>query len=355
MGNCCKKEEKKTLKEIEEMLITKDKSIKNQNLDFQDWYPILKDLTMPSKMIELSSDEIKAIIYECEKNILKHNKNSDKYSNILSNLTSKYNQIITEFNNKCFIRYSHRSPKDSVFKLNQTQFILKLKQKSIEIYNKSKNISNNFSKQKLIINSLLIALVLIASEFQEMNNGNNAINFACYSKRIYRDLKIAELESIKTYVIFRQFFNLDFMYEFRLFIINGKLNIITQYHSLCYLIDIINNKNNIEKSIKEYWKNYIHDKMKTGGHVSYVVDICRLNDENVGEYKWIVIEVNPIGTNCGTGLFDWEKDWKCFFDERERCYFRVREDMFDVAPDKLPDGIGDMFNQVYQFMINETS
>ena len=72
------------------------------------------------------------------------------------------------------------------------------------------------------------------------------------------------------------------------------------------------------------------------------------------EFEWIVIEVNPIGTNCGAGLFDWVEDCALFFNNDSETHFRVKEDMPVVEPQKLSDGLGEVFQQTVQQLLLET-
>ena len=360
-----------TLADVDKMIKDKDPTIKTEfGLEFEIWYKILKDHTMKTHLVQLTNQQAMAIVALCEHK-KDHNRTLEQsQQTVINTIIQTIDDLITENNyteNGVFIRFSHRSPKDAVFKIDKDKFAEAFKDISLRIYKQDKELikSSEFDESALIINSALRGLVLAASNFQCIKTGKKAMEVAGHSHRVFRDFKIGDLDhgqDFKPFMIIREFYhNLQFEAEFRCFVMKNKLTVITQYHSLCYVKFLVDNKDEIKKSILKYWEETVHPLMKEKEIESYVLDVVWLKKDDGGDeekkenddcdgdgYNWIVIELNPMCTNAGAGLFEWTKDYEMFLDGT--CTdFRVREEMYGMTPKELEDGL-DAFKDTVKFL-----
>ena len=145
----------------------------------------------------------------------------------------------------------------------------------------------------------------------------------------------------------------------------NELNVITQYHSLCYVKELVDNKDKIKDSIINYWNKTVHPLMKENEIESYVLDVAwvkkqdgddendeKKEDDKDGDYNWIIIELNPMCTNAGVGLFDWKKEYGLFLNGPTS--FRVRETMHNMTPKELEDGM-DAFQETIAFLTEQNT
>ena len=141
---------------------------------------------------------------------------------------------------------------------------------------------------------------------------------------------------------------------------------ITQYHALCYVPFLVENKDKIKQSIINYWKDTVHPLLKENNIESYVLDVAwlkkmddRVEDDNddekkdveendLDDYNWTVIELNPMCTNAGACLFEWTKEYQLFLNG-DTTDFRVREEMSKMTPKELEDGL-EAFKDTVQFL-----
>lgn len=91
-------------------------------------------------------------------------------------------------------------------------------------------------------------------------------------------------------LVVRQFVKFPVKNELRGFIYKGNFTALTQYNNLAFFPEHIEEKDNVERKVKNFMENFI-EVMKTTLE-SFVADIVLDSEGKV----WIV-EVNPFGKN----------------------------------------------------------
>ena len=102
-------------------------------------------------------------------------------------------------------------------------------------------------------------------------------------------------------LIVREFVKFPVKNELRGFVYKGNLTALTQYNNLAFFPEHIEIKDEVERKVKKFMKDFI-EAMKSVLD-SFVIDIVIDNEGKV----WVV-EVNPFGELAGSCLFSWSKD-----------------------------------------------
>lgn len=211
-------------------------------------------LEIPTVMFQLSSEELKTML-DVFNSIMNGETPSGDTEEKVNELRVKIDNLIkTNFPDGCFIKLGSRSPKDSW---------------------------------------------LIRKNGMCCKDGQYAMSLLFDSERIMDDLYIASANNYLPHVVLRKWVNIDPWREFRCFIRNKELVGISQYFYKTYYPQIIKNKDNIEKVIK--------DKVQAIRNLlpvdTVIVDFIYNDDKTA-----TIIEFNPYDIFTDPCLFDWKKD-----------------------------------------------
>lgn len=266
----------------------------NFPFDIDVWYPLLKGVTFKSYFLPLSLYEAKAIVKHYKFKYLK--RETLNYSDILiiNRLTTKIDNFIKSnpgLQKGCFVRLCGRSPKDGdplYPKKIQEEYEKQLK----ELSSQGKDIQNPNTK----INA--IAKV----HWLKVRDGPETMSLLLSSERVYYDLLDWIKYGGKEELCFREWDEgLTYGNEFRAFVYDKKLRVITQYDHFGKYDELITEKEKLKTMITEYWKEKISPLMKVD---DYVIDFGYVDD------KIIMIELSPFRECTGTSLYRWDRDKK---------------------------------------------
>ena len=141
-----------------------------QRLDFDLWYPLISDHTPNSILIECTPKEVDAITISCDENrpsVLQsgHSKLTNEHKQTLNELASKIDKFIQDNNyteNGIFVRFSKRSPKDSILRMDQDAFKLSVTQNALSIYKTQQELEGftGDNKDGEIINAIIRGMTI---------------------------------------------------------------------------------------------------------------------------------------------------------------------------------------------------
>lgn len=189
---------------------------------------------------------------------------------------------------------SIRSPKDAV--INTPEF--------------KKLISENLHNQKRKNEPLAVIHALNAA--LKITSGKHALEMLTTSERIYTDLfrsllfldeklkKQKNAEMPRQQIIVRKYYETKPEFEFRAFVVNGKMTALTQYFSSVYVEEVKIQKSQIEKQIRTCFEQ-VQKTLNTSEN--YSIDFTFGRDEKV-----YIIELNPFSEQTAPGLFNWRQD-----------------------------------------------
>jgi len=280
----------------------------------------------------------------------------------------KDHNMTSQSNHGIFLRFSNRSPKDSILRMHKDTFHPNVQKLATEIYYTQMDDLRQFSKEAQVVNAILRSLTILSSSQLCIKDSQMAMDLVLYSERLFADFKLGELikgDDYRTQLILREFnHNIDFECEFRCFVFQNAMTCISQYGSLIFVPRIVKHKDQILKSIVKYWSSNIQPLMEKAGILSYVLDLGLLKektDENKNkkedekekeeEYMDLVlIEINPFCTKAGPLLFNWEKDIELMLTSNP-VTLRITEAPYDHKPDKLTSEVDEVFQMVYDILI----
>jgi len=197
-----------------------------------------------------------------------------------------------------FVKLSMRSPKDAVFEKSHptverilTELLTKLVQEKTDW-------------KKITDNDLLIILTQACNAAMKITSGKEATALLCSSDRVVDDLRKAKEyrqnnpEEPFPKLVIRAWSDIPLEYEFRGFVCKKQLNALSQYFHYLHLPKLVEEKEQIQSRIVEYWET-IKDLIN---HESYVIDFGILVD---GSIK--IIEINPFHYGTVAPFFGWKK------------------------------------------------
>jgi len=198
-------------------------------------------------------------------------------------MCSEIDYHIQSMKDGAFVKLSSRSPKDSLSKSSQLKTTLTCLLKE-----------NPGIEEHAVPVHLTRAMV--AS--MKVTSSQHVLWSFLNSDRIAQDLRQCQLSNaFPISIAVRQFVSFKPEFEFRAFILDGNMTSCTQYHSLCFVPEIVKHKTKISILIYEFWST-IKENIKCK---DYSIDFLVLPVEE----KVIVIELNyppPIASTC---LFNW--------------------------------------------------
>ena len=211
-------------------------------------------LEIPTIMFQLSQKELKTML-DVFKGLMDNKPLSDDLGKRVDKIGERIDNIIkNNFPDGCFIKLGSRSPKDA-WLINKYGMCCK--------------------------------------------DGKSAVALLFDSERIMDDLRLAEYNNYLPYIVLRKWIDIDPWREFRCFIRNGELVGISQYFYQSYFPEIIENKEDIEKVIKDKVKT-IRSLLPTN---TVIVDFVYNNDKTT-----TIIEFNPYDIDTDPCLFNWKQD-----------------------------------------------
>jgi len=206
-----------------------------------------------------------------------------------------------------FIKLSTRSPKDSkILTIRYEKTLIRLKNEFKDI----KPYLECLSSEDL--NDFMISEARRAS----MRNMTafEALDILCTSQRVEDDLDVYEMfeflndgEKLIS-IILREFVeNIPQFCEFRGFVVDFRLNALTQYQEdKCYSW-VIRNRDIIQEKIKYFFNNEANVKIREVGISHAVIDFGLIIVDN--EIKAVqIIELNSFGFRSGSCFFSWDNE-----------------------------------------------
>eukprot|EP00028_Trichosphaerium_sp_Am-I-7-wt_P005107 CAMPEP_0168531888 /NCGR_PEP_ID=MMETSP0405-20121227/15805_1 /TAXON_ID=498012 /ORGANISM="Trichosphaerium sp, Strain Am-I-7 wt" /LENGTH=181 /DNA_ID=CAMNT_0008556955 /DNA_START=75 /DNA_END=620 /DNA_ORIENTATION=+ len=146
-----------------------------------------------------------------------------------------------------------------------------------------------------------------------MTSGTQALATLLNSERIYEDLTLAfeHPDKWSQKIVLREFVDVPIEYEYRGFVVDGKLTCMCQYYHFAYFEHLHKDKDKIEKMVTEFFDS-LKDKVPLT-EKTYVIDFAMDLPNN----KVYLIEINPFGKYIGMGtstaMFDMQKDEAILF------------------------------------------
>jgi len=223
----------------------------------------------------------------------------------LDSLRARIQTILTEnFPGGAFLKLDTRSPKDIPYSKINPYRESPDRDRFLSLFNDElKKLWK--SGAEFDVNNTMIAFQSAATAFLKVESADDVIGLLLRSVRIFEDINGA-LEAGEEYfscsLVFREWdprIPSRQQYEFRGFVFNRKLNALTQYHDYLFFPEIVARKDEIERQIRDYFEQ-IHDRLP---HQHYLIDFVICSDREIK-----VIELNPLTTCAGSGLFDWQRD-----------------------------------------------
>jgi hypothetical protein len=223
----------------------------------------------------------------------------------LSALESRIHSVLTDsLPNGAFVKLETRSPKDIPWsrirpKLDtpeRDRFMPMLDQELLRLLR---------SGDEWSLNNLMNSFSIAASRFLSVKTGVETMALLLKSVRIYEDLKgaVAIGEDLwDTSLVFRAWDDRvpDLQaYEFRGFVFNRQLTALTQYNDWLYFPALVARRAEIERQIRTYFDT-ISGVLP---HQHYLIDFIVFSRTEIK-----VIELNPLTTCAGSGLFHWIND-----------------------------------------------
>ena len=196
-----------------------------------------------------------------------------------------------QIDNLCpgFVKLSTRSPKDSVFDMQnpKTQSLLDGELSKLGSPPHSDNdIVNAFFKS--------------ANRAMCVDSGKEALILLRQSARIRQDIERAlKDDHWVLHIVVREWINLKLESEFRGFVNDGRLTAISQYFWFSQFPQLVEKHDAILDSLTSFFETHIRDAIPFD---SYVIDFA-IDDEKI-----YIVELNPFGTVSGACLYDWNRD-----------------------------------------------
>jgi len=99
-------------------------------------------------------------------------------------------------------------------------------------------------------------------------------------------------------IVVRRWVDLEQEFEFRCFVVDDKINCITQYYPLCFVPKMVQIKDKLKDHLFNYFES-IKEQIKIS---NYTIDFAVLSDLS----KTWIIELNHPPPTAGTCLYNWE-------------------------------------------------
>ncbi|KAH3760192.1 hypothetical protein Pelo_7977 [Pelomyxa schiedti] len=219
----------------------------------------------------------------------------------LSQLKAGIDAAIRIYGNNAFVRLDTRSPKDAVL---AGPIVKQLLKSEIESHPQSNPYSSECYTQDAIFYYICI------SKAQIVHSANDAMELLTSSNRVEQDLTNAKLHNTAEVrppcLVVREWKNdIRPEMEFRVFVYNGAVTAITQYHEKLFVPEIFAHKEKMTSLILAKHKE-IAPLVVAPGH-TYTCDFAILGSSEE-TYSAFLIEINDPPPIAGTALFNWDLD-----------------------------------------------
>ncbi len=270
--------------------------------DNEAWYPVVENITFPTKFISLYQEQAEALIANYRFTYLNGPPLNEQHQAALMQLEALLRDEVEALCNVpdskgVFVRLSSRSPKDAAIP-SRAAFASRLERERATCR------AHGWNDEAHEYNSRMVAYSAAAAEGLCVQTGEGALELLKASERVYTDLNFSleVVEEYDTKIVLRQWDTRvrDHM-EFRVFVKDDRLTAITQYNHFCYYPEVHAKCDEIKVKIISYWKEELQARLHRLG--TYVVDVAILSDDSI-----IVVELNPFATISRAGLFDWTMD-----------------------------------------------
>jgi len=265
------------------------------------WYNCIADYTFPTVFTPLTPEISKAICNSfklyTEKKSFDRTLLSSEDQNYISALENSIAESIKQLGcteTGVFVKLSCRSPKDA------TVFGEKMENYYFQSLKK-------YDQDKIDDNIKLISLYEAHLHALKVNTAKEGLELFTQSDRICQDLTLAiedfnkKKSDFNIQLIVRKWVDIPISSEFRGFVKNNRLTALSQYYDVCYFPELVQNKDSIEREVKDVFENHIKPKVTFTD--SYIVDFCKTEQGKV-----MVIELNPFHENTDPGMFKWKQD-----------------------------------------------
>jgi len=240
----------------------------------------------------------------------------------LSALERELDQTINQVRgtkDSVFVKSSCRSPKDTTI---HNSVLLQEYARGLAATKPDEIIDDNFR---------LTLLIKASVEALKTKSASQVLESFTTSERIYQDMKLmidtntsssppSPNDQIMNFVI-REWVDIDPDMEFRGFVVNGKLNALSQYNHVIYFPRLIHMKKTIETSVLNFFYQTVAPNLSRFDR--YVVDFALVKtNEDVYDQVY-VIELNPFLSSTDAALFSWQTELVLL--ENGPFEFRLRE------------------------------
>eukprot|EP01113_Clastostelium_recurvatum_P030862 TRINITY_DN3797_c0_g1_i2.p1 TRINITY_DN3797_c0_g1~~TRINITY_DN3797_c0_g1_i2.p1 ORF type:complete len:260 (+),score=67.71 TRINITY_DN3797_c0_g1_i2:269-1048(+) len=137
-----------------------------------------------------------------------------------------------------------------------------------------------------------------------VRTGAEAMMLLRRSDRVKADIGMAELMAQKNFrmsLVLREWnASIKPEWEFRVFVIQGRLTAATQYSNIVYVPEIAQQKDEIKECIMSFWEK-VQGNIRTP---HYTIDLALSPDLK----EVVIVEINGPPPSAGTSLYDWNKD-----------------------------------------------
>ncbi|KAJ3434439.1 cell division cycle protein 123 [Anaeramoeba flamelloides] len=271
-----------------------------RNIEY--WYDAIENFTFRTKFVKIHKSDVQFFISAHEE-YQKSGKLTVDNQEYFTKLSEKLKNAILSFTNgnenrKVFIKTSCRSPKDAVVgsenfvQVYQTNLIRDSKQDQQDL---------NWKMNCLTLTGMQ-ALAFSAQTVEQY------LHICIQSERIYSDMKIyseyfgskkKKYSHPRNFVI-REWFDMDPMLEFRSFVSNSKITVMSQYHYFVYYPKLVKLAEELEVKIQSFFNEKISPKLDKIGLTKYCIDFVVIDGK-----VW-VIELNGFEETTDSALFSWQ-------------------------------------------------
>jgi len=192
-----------------------------------------------------------------------------------------------------FVKLSTRSPKDAAFLVETPLNYIK------EMIEKSQFAPNTLDAE--IEDILIFSRAIIYS--LAVRSVKEAMTLLTRSQRVENDLHMSELmmgEKNFTISLAIREWNPHILpeWEFRVFVVKGRLTAATQYSNIVFVPDFVLKYEEIKKCIFDFW-TLVKGDIRSD---DYTIDLALSPDlQHV-----VIVELNDLPPTAGTSMFDWE-------------------------------------------------
>eukprot|EP00753_Platysulcus_tardus_P008063 PLAT15596.1.p2 GENE.PLAT15596.1~~PLAT15596.1.p2 ORF type:complete len:387 (-),score=136.57 PLAT15596.1:1302-2414(-) len=159
-------------------------------------------------------------------------------------------------------------------------------------------------ESELTPNARMRGYCAASSRLLRVQNAADAMHRIVTSERVFVDLNRATAlprEEFSISVVLRAWHSgVDGELEFRAFVHDGQLTALSQYNHMIYIDGLAARKEELEQRIRGCWEEVA--PLITPS--SYVIDFAVIDGE---EPDVMVIELNPMDSSTGGGLFSWSR------------------------------------------------